>query len=909
MEPLPPINKVFSLVIQHERQGNFAEVDDSKILVNAAKSAKSSSSSKASSRNCSYCGKNNHVVENCFKKNGVPPHMKKFSSAHNAAAEGGSTDSNVAPTPPSLSQDQYDKLMTLLQNSNLASNSGSASSNQVGSSIITDHSSVIHKGIQLSSHNACVLITWIIDSGASHHICNSLSWFQSYIEINPIHIKLLNGNFAIAKYSGVVNFSSNLVINDVLYVPAFSINLLAVSKLCSSSYYIVNFTGSQCVIQDKKCLKMIGSGDEHEGLYHLKLTDRLAHVASIDRSNHATIPKTALWHFRLGHPSHHRLVSLKNKFPYVIADHKGICDICHLARFKKLPYSSSFNKAVNAYDVIHFDIWGPISIKSIHGHSYFLTAVDDYSRFTWIILMKPKAETRNHVVNLLKMIQTQYNHQVKIVRSDNGPEFLMHDYYSSKGIVHQKSCVESPQQNGRVERKHQHLLNIARALLYQSNLPKQFWSFAVLHATYIINKITTPMLENKSPYEMLHQSLPDLNDLKVFGSLAYASTLTVNRSKLSPRGRKCIFLGYKQGVKGTILFDLESRDIFISRNVKHFDHVLPYTTNNSKIHWHYHSTLDCDSITPPPDNSPQSSDTSTIPPPDNSPFDISNQQDNLPNNTPITTSPLVRPDRKKHKPSYLSDYVCSSSNTSTQSSSSGILYPISSFHSLDHLSSSHSVYTMSPTQHTEPKTYNEACKSEHWIQAMNSELEALARTGTWKIVDLPPHVKPIGNKWVYKIKHKSDGTIERYKARLVAKGYNQVEGLDFFDTFSPVAKLTTVRMLLAIASIKGWFLHQLDVNNAFLHGDLQENIYMKIPDGVQCNKPNQVCKLLKSLYGLKQASRKWYEKLTSLLVREGYKQSTSDYSLFTLNQQNNFTALLIYVDDVILAGTDMQEID
>ncbi|PNX63688.1 retrovirus-related Pol polyprotein from transposon TNT 1-94, partial [Trifolium pratense] len=192
---------------------------------------------------------------------------------------------------------------------------------------------------------------------------------------------------------------------------------------------------------------------------------------------------------------------------------------------------------------------------------------------------------------------------------------------------------------------------------------------------------------------------------------------------------------------------------------------------------------------------------------------------------------------------------------------------------------------------------------------MNSELEALARTGTWKIVDLPPNVKPIGNKWVYKIKHKSDGTIERYKARLVAKGYNQVEGLDFFDTFSPVAKLTTVRMLLAIASIKGWFLHQLDVNNAFLHGDLQENVYMKIPDGVQCTKPNQVCKLLKSLYGLKQASRKWYEKLTSLLVREGYKQSTSDYSLFTLNQQTNFTALLIYVDDVILAGTDMQEIN
>jgi hypothetical protein len=253
--------------------------------------------------------------------------------------------------------------------------------------------------------------------------------------------------------------------------------------------------------------------------------------------------------------------------------------------------------------------------------------------------------------------------------------------------------------------------------------------------------------------------------------------------------------------------------------------------------------------------------------------------------------------------------VCNHSIASSKSSSPGILYPISSYHSFTNLSDNHHAYTVSITHTTEPKSYSEACKIECWQKAMNDELEALAKTGTWIFVDLPPLVKPIGNKWVYKVKHRADGTLERYKARLVAKGYNQIEGLDFFDTFSPVAKLTTVRLLLAVASIKQWHLHQLDVNNAFLHGDLDEDVYMQVPDGVTPSKPGQVCKLLKSLYGLKQASRMWYEKLTSLLILEGYTQSTADYSLFTLTTDQHFTALLVYVDDIILAGTSLPEFD
>ena len=223
--------------------------------------------------------------------------------------------------------------------------------------------------------------------------------------------------------------------------------------------------------------------------------------------------------------------------------------------------------------------------------------------------------------------------------------------------------------------------------------------------------------------------------------------------------------------------------------------------------------------------------------------------------------------RVKTIPAKLQDYVCNSFTDQSTSSSLGSLYPLSNFTSSHNISSSQSHFTLFVTSHSEPTSYEEALQSEHWVEAMNAEILALVKNGTWILVDSPPKIKPIRSKWVLKIKYHSDGTIERYKARLVTKGYSQIEGLDYFETFSPVAKITTVRMLLALASINNWFLHQLDVNNAFLHGDLHEDVYMEIPQGVHSSKTNQVCKLNTSLYGLKQASISWYEKLTLFLTQ------------------------------------------
>ena len=216
---------------------------------------------------------------------------------------------------------------------------------------------------------------------------------------------------------------------------------------------------------------------------------------------------------------------------------------------------------------------------------------------------------------------------------------------------------------------------------------------------------------------------------------------------------------------------------------------------------------------------------------------------------------------------------------------------------------------MSISTSIEPSSYAEASKHDCWIKAMHAELQAFQQNQTWILTQLPRHKMTIGCRWVYKIKHNADGTIERYKTRLVAKGYTQMEGLDFLDTFSPVAKLTTVRLLLALAALRNWHLRQLDVNNAFLHGDLNEEVYMKLPPGLIMDNPNLVCHLQRSLYGLKQASRQWFTRLSSFLLSQGFHQSSADHSLFLYtNNSHDLTVILVYVDDIILTGNNLDTI-
>jgi len=194
------------------------------------------------------------------------------------------------------------------------------------------------------------------------------------------------------------------------------------------------------------------------------------------------------------------------------------------------------------------------------------------------------------------------------------------------------------------------------------------------------------------------------------------------------------------------------------------------------------------------------------------------------------------------------------------------------------------------------------------MQAMHKEIQALLDNNTWDFVDLPPGKKAINSKWVYKVKLHSDGTLERLKARLVIRGFTQQYGVDYQEVFSPVVKMATIRAVIALAAAKGWGLYQLDVNNAFLHGDLDEVVYMTVPQGIP-NPTNKVYRLRKSLYGLKQASRQRFQKLSSTLSSLGYQQSKHDYSLFINKSSTDIVLIAVYVDDILITGSNKLEID
>ncbi|KAJ9563367.1 hypothetical protein OSB04_008527 [Centaurea solstitialis] len=451
--------------------------------------------------------------------------------------------------------------------------------------------------------------------------------------------------------------------------------------------------------------------------------------------------------------------------------------------------------------------------------------------------------------------------------------------------------------NGVVERKHRHLLNVARALMFQSGLPLKMWHECILTATYLINRTPSSVLNGKCPYEMIYGFFPVLDHLRNFGCLSFAMIPNVS-DKFSSRSEKCVFLGYCNSKKGYRLYSLDTKQIVISRDVKFYESIFPFkmgdeeegnsSLNDFNVLKFFETFEQTDNVfNGAPDDdyrgrSPNNTRNSSTPdlverqlrsantPPlssnelfsteqadvdtinsimdgldDNGDHSPEGNVENTSTNSNFENTISRKSDRVSKLPKKFNDYIIEGK----------VKYGIERVVNYSHLCKENFCFVSNLNKSVEPSSYLEASKDQNWVNAMNEEMEALYRNGTWELTELPINRKPIGSKWVFKIKYKSNGEIERYKARLVAKGFSQREGLDYEETFSPVVKMVTVRCVIALAVQNNWPLYQLDVNNAFLYGDLNEEVYMSLPEGYFSKDDKRVCKLIKSLYGLKQAPR------------------------------------------------------
>lgn len=772
---------------------------------------------------------------------------------------------------------------------------------------------------------------WLFDCGATDTMTYDPSDIIGSSKPTKHHIQTANGGYAPVQGAGSVELSPTLKISNCLYVPSLSCKLLSISHVTKELNCTVLMHPHFCLLQDIRTKEIIGRGTERGGLYYV---DEVARLGSAMLAHGTVDRQWWLWHRRLGHPSAGYLQLLFPKLPKH-SDFK--CQTCILSKSHRQTFRPTNTKVDEPFSLVHSDVWGPAPNSGNNkSYNFFLLFVDDCTRMTWVYLLKQKAEVYQKFTHFYNMVQTQFQKQLRILRCDNGGEFINHSmqsFFREKGLIHQTTCPNTPQQNGVAERKNRLLLEITRALMLEAHTPTHLWPEAVTTATYLINCLPTKILNFKTPLQTLstHTRVPKALTLspRIFGCSVFVHIPKNERTKFDPCALKCVFVGYGVNQKGYRCYHPPSRRIYTTMNCDFLETEYFYTaqpsaqgeeiTKTDPLSWLLEPVLSeieststqGDPIMVPSENkeqSPEPVDCTQSPPPDVLEVNISPATPTIvSDNETAAQETVVTPPRYILPPRSTRGIPPRRYSPELQSPSSR--YPVDDRRNLAGIAKAFSAALYSEDI---PRNIHEALQKKEWCQAMKMEMEALAKNETWEKCTLPDGKKLVGCRWVFTIKHKADGTIERYKARLVAKGYTQTYGVDYSETFSPVANIKTIRVLFSVAVNQNWSLHQFDVKNAFLHGVLseEERIYMEVPPGFSEGfKDNEVCRLKKSLYGLKQSPKAWFGRFTVAMVKFGYQQSNSDHTLFIKRRGKMITCLIIYVDDMIITGDDIEEIE
>lgn len=380
------------------------------------------------------------------------------------------------------------------------------------------------------------------------------------------------------------------------------------------------------------------------------------------------------------------------------------CEICLKAKQCREPFPVLQRRTSQLFDMVHVDVWGPYSAENLCSTRYILTIVEDHSRVVWTYLLENKEKVHEVMHTYIKMVQNQFGRVVKVLRTDNGTEFVNHKFrhmVENFGILHQRSCVYSPQQNGIVERRHRTLLNTARALMFQSAMPIKFWPYSILTATWMINRLPSRVLDWNTPYGVLFGAPPDLNMLRPFGCLAYAVDVSPKRGKFDPRSNKCVFLGYEMAHKGFLLYDLQTHKVYSSRDVKFFPNTYPFSVPLDKE----------EEVQLPPVPIIQEPEFAQLP---DSDYDTE-VQTQIPEVEPpiiaVEGPTLRRSQREHHPPSWMQDYVGNVSTSLLLPYSASIISPTFPFLVSPNLTPSYVSFLFNITALHEPTTYKEASSS------------------------------------------------------------------------------------------------------------------------------------------------------------------------------------------------------
>jgi hypothetical protein len=697
--------------------------------------------------------------------------------------------------------------------------------------------------------------------------------------------------------------------------------------------FTITFSGGKCTIQGPDG-DNIGAILKTKGLYRV-VHDQLDQVNSADEEL-----SLDQFHRRMGHISIGVARKLVNngfvtgvRLESTAPGEPHFCESCVYAKAtrKPVPKVRDGERATKFGEEIHSDLWGPAPVETKGGKKYYITFTDDMSRLTHLYLLRAKSDTFATYKEYEAWCKTQLDAQIKVLHSDRGGEYLDKEFiqYLKKHGTQQKLTVhDTASQNGVAERRNRTIVERIRALLHASGLPKFLWGEAARHVVWLMNRTSTKAVEGMTPFEAAFGRKPNLKDVREWGEKIWVRV--EGGDKLGGRVREGRWMGIDEQSKGVRVYWPEKLTVGVERNV-YYDKSI---ASVSHLEGEESSIVETKTDLPKDKTLP----INQIPIPQR----IPSTPPRIPSPPPRIPSPPPAPEpveaiKRIRKPSQrVLDIVEGRGKHSARPSdptvARGVQLPpplppvveqplnevFEGEGQAEWLMTANFAeeYAMlaqiSETEAIEPQTLTEAKRRPDWLlweAAIHEELETLRKAGTWELTDAPPDANIVGSKWVFRAKKDAAGNVIRYKARLVAQGFSQVPGVDYFDTFAPVAKLASIRAVLAIAAAEDLEMHQIDIKGAYLNGILtdREVIYMQQPPGYHAvSKSKLVCRLRKTLYGLKQSGRRWYQRLVEIMMTHlKFSRSDVDQAVFFRRDEKSVIIVLVHVDDCTVTASSM----